>query len=74
MPAFQPAARTVRKSPEEMHAAKQSKLAEENREIENRAATTIQSYYRAFIVRRSLKMLNDKAIVIQKVYCARLAK
>lgn len=52
----------------------ESKLAEENREIENRAATTIQSYYRAFIVRRSLKMLNDKAIVIQKVYRARLAK
>ncbi|QDZ22780.1 hypothetical protein HOP50_08g53280 [Chloropicon primus] len=52
----------------------QSKLAEENRELESHAATVIQSYYRAFVVRRSLSRLNGHAVVIQKVYRARLAK
>lgn len=52
----------------------QTKLAEESRDLESKAATTIQSFYRMYIVRRGLSELNDKAILIQKAYRARLAK
>ncbi len=51
-----------------------SKQAEEARAEETHAATVIQSYYRMYVVRRGLRRLNEKAVVIQKVYRARLAK
>ena len=51
-----------------------SRLAEENRDAENHAATLIQAHYRAYIVRKSLARLHRHAKVIQKHYRSRLAK